>query len=470
MQKHKKYLIITIWVSTISFIAAGMVGWGAYSFSSSSNAVAKVGNIAISVNELQMQYQNIIRFYEQQLKQSIDNEQAKKLGLEDMALQILIRNALLENFALDSGIRISDEEVAQEIGNMSAFHKDNAFSAEVYKEVLKQNRIKPRDFEDSIRKELLVQKISSFFPSLVTPLEKEVLSLPLDLQDRLSIQIINKNDVKVSISDDMLKAYYDKNKESYRSDKSYDIEAITYAFSDIKPSESELKEYYEQNQQNYTDNGVRKSFEEVKDKLKSDYIEWRAKRSALESSIGLRDSKISGKKMTINERDNKELVAALQNLNNKIEPILLDSTYWAIKVIKENPQKIREFSEVKEAVRSDYYPQALKDALTKDAQSRLNLFKGSDIGFIGINTNKNILNLNPFESQQVLGEIFSKADKNGFVILADKAVLYKITEQKVIKNNIDMKNLDTFKKNILEQSIFDFLSSKYKIVNNLKKE
>ncbi|WP_416829360.1 SurA N-terminal domain-containing protein, partial [Helicobacter ganmani] len=43
MQKHKKYLIITIWISTIAFVGAGFVGWGSYSFSSTSNAVAVVG-------------------------------------------------------------------------------------------------------------------------------------------------------------------------------------------------------------------------------------------------------------------------------------------------------------------------------------------------------------------------------------------------------------------------------------------
>lgn len=471
MQKHKNYLIFTIWISTISFIAAGMVGWGAYTFSSSSNAVAKVGNISISMSDLQTQYQNIIKLYEQKLKTTIDNDQAKKLGLENLALQILINNALLENFALDSGIRISDKEVAQEIASMNIFYENNAFSDKVYKNILRENRIKPSDFEESVRKDLLTRKIMSFFPTLITPLEKKILSIPFELQDRLSVQIINKNDVKVNITDDELKKYYEENKESYKSDKSYDIEAITYPLSDIKPSDSDLKEYYEQNQQNYTDNGVRKSFDEVKDKVKNDYIDWKAKRNAMEAIIGLRDSKVSGKKMTINQKDNKDLVAALQNLNNKTEPILIDSTYWAVKIIKENPQKIRDFNDVKDEVRNDYYPQALKNALIQDAKSKVNVFKGEDIGFIGIETNKNILSLNSLETQQVLSGIFNKTDKNGYVLLGDKAVLYKITEQKIATNSsIDVKDFNNFKTNLLEQSLLDFLSSKYRIVNNLTKE
>ena len=48
MQKHKKWLIITIWISTIAFIAAGMVGWGSYSFNLDQGVVARVGDIKIS--------------------------------------------------------------------------------------------------------------------------------------------------------------------------------------------------------------------------------------------------------------------------------------------------------------------------------------------------------------------------------------------------------------------------------------
>ena len=28
MQRHKRWLVITIWISTIAFVGAGFVGWG----------------------------------------------------------------------------------------------------------------------------------------------------------------------------------------------------------------------------------------------------------------------------------------------------------------------------------------------------------------------------------------------------------------------------------------------------------
>jgi hypothetical protein len=44
MQRHKKWLVITIWISTIAFIGAGFVGWGAYDFGKTEGTVIYIHN------------------------------------------------------------------------------------------------------------------------------------------------------------------------------------------------------------------------------------------------------------------------------------------------------------------------------------------------------------------------------------------------------------------------------------------
>lgn len=468
MQKHKKYLIITIWISTIAFIAAGMVGWGAYSFSSSSNSVAKVGKIPISANDLNLEYNNLIRRYEQSTGTTLDIDQAKALGFENIALQMLINKALLENFALDNGIRISDDEVSREISAISDFQKDGVFDANLYKEILRANRLKPLDFEEKTRRDLLIQRILELFPSIVTPLEREVLSVAMNLQDRLSVQIIDANAVRVNISDDDLVQFYEKNKENYKSKKSFEIALIAHKIDDIVPSEADLAEFYEQNLQNYTQNGARIALDSIKERVKSDYKEWKAKRSALESSIALRDGKENGEILTISEDSHPALIAGIEGAKGRIEPILDDGVYYAAKILREIPQAILPFERVKSEVMADLYPKALQDSLEKEAKVRQNLFSGRDIGFYGLVGEKAIPSLNALESRQVLNEIFSKSDKNGFVLLGNKVVLYNILEQKLLENNINLQVYNEFKSRILEQSVFDFLSKRYKIINNFR--
>ena len=51
MQRHKKWLVITIWISTIAFVGAGFVGWGSYEYGKQGGVVAVVGDREVSVEE-----------------------------------------------------------------------------------------------------------------------------------------------------------------------------------------------------------------------------------------------------------------------------------------------------------------------------------------------------------------------------------------------------------------------------------
>lgn len=480
MQKHKKYLIITIWISTIAFIAAGMVGWGAYSFSSSSSSVAKVGNITISVDELNREYNAVFSQYNEQytalMGKALDNEQAKLLGIEDMAVKRLIDKALLENFALDSGIRISDEEVAREIQNIEDFKKNNVFDAELYKEILRHNRLKPTIFEESIKKDLLIQKILAIFPTIVTPFEKEILSLPMNIQDRLSIEIITDNQVNINITDKELEEFYEKNKDLYKTQREFEVETIEVKLSDINPSEEDLQNYYNENKANYATNGVVDEFETIKDTIVKDFQKREAQKNALKLYIDFKDNKTNGKKQTIVEsKINNDVLEALNSAKNGdiIKPILDGNSFITIKVIEKIPQTTKSFKESKNEVAKAYYPIAKQEALKKDAESKINIFKGVDIGYFSIGDTRPIPGLVEFEKQQLLTKIFNGSKQNDYLIIGNKAILYKIMEQKMLKDSSNTTGFEIFnnvKSMFLEQTILDFLAKEYKIINNLKKD
>ena len=95
MQKHKKWLIVTIWISTIAFVGAGFVGWGSYDYGKSNSTVAIVGDTEIPMNDLQNEYSAIYNQYQQILGKSFNQELAKQLKIEDMALERVIQKILL---------------------------------------------------------------------------------------------------------------------------------------------------------------------------------------------------------------------------------------------------------------------------------------------------------------------------------------------------------------------------------------
>ncbi|MDE7254588.1 MAG: SurA N-terminal domain-containing protein, partial [Helicobacter sp.] len=95
MQKHKKYLVITIWISTIAFVGAGFVGWGAYSFAMGERFVAKVGDNTISRSDLEREYARLFAIYNQLTGGKLGQKEAEGLGLRNQALNNLIYTQLM---------------------------------------------------------------------------------------------------------------------------------------------------------------------------------------------------------------------------------------------------------------------------------------------------------------------------------------------------------------------------------------
>ena len=73
MQKNNKFLIVTIWIATISFIFTGAT-YG-FSFGVKSNSIGQVGSIELGRDRFQMEYQNIYSRYNQMFQGKFDEEQ-----------------------------------------------------------------------------------------------------------------------------------------------------------------------------------------------------------------------------------------------------------------------------------------------------------------------------------------------------------------------------------------------------------
>ncbi|MGL2911984.1 SurA N-terminal domain-containing protein, partial [Helicobacter pylori] len=230
MQNHRKYLVVTIWISTIAFIAAGMIGWGQYSFSLDSDSAAKVGQIKISQEELAQEYRRLKDAYAESIPdfKELTEDQIKAMHLEKSALDSLINQALLRNLALDLGLGATKQEVAKEIRKTSVFQKDGVFDEELYKNILKQSHYRPKHFEESVERLLILQKISALFPKTTTPLEQSSLSLWAKLQDKLDILILNPNDVKISLNEEEMKKYYENHKKDFKKPTSFKTRSLYF--------------------------------------------------------------------------------------------------------------------------------------------------------------------------------------------------------------------------------------------------
>lgn len=122
--------------------------------------VAWVDDEAISASEFLDRYRQAARSWQEQSGGQFSPALARQVGLPDQVAAELVRDRLLVLEAKRFGIRVSDSEVGEWITTAPSFQQNGAFvGREAYLGMLRAARLDPRDFEESLRQDLLSQKL-----------------------------------------------------------------------------------------------------------------------------------------------------------------------------------------------------------------------------------------------------------------------------------------------------------------------
>jgi len=479
MQRHKKWLVITIWISTIAFVGAGFVGWGSYEYGKSSGAVAVVGDRKVSVEEYQREYSAIYQQYQQVLGNQFNQEMAKKMKLHEAAINLTIQKNLILSYADDLGLSVTDEDIARELVTIPAFLKDGKFDKELYIKVLSQNRTTAVEFEKSLKRDLLLQKVERLFE--VNPTNEELKNITniLFAQDNISIKIIEPSSIKVEMDEEKLKAYWEVNKVKYMSDNSYELSISKIPFEAITPSEEELKDQYSKFKTDYKkEDGKIKLFDEAKSDMIRDLSAKATKKTALKEYLSLKKGESSFKEtvtlfeneITFSEDDLQEIKSA-QN-GDVLKPFEQDNNFVIVKVLNKIEPKPLSYELAKEMVAEDYELEQKDKLLEELANNELKNFTGTNIGFVSRESIDKIPGLNQNEAAQFLNQLFISDTKEGKINVADKVVLFKINESKLSENSdskVDLvkDSLTKLQRAELMDSLVKNLENKYEVTSSL---
>jgi len=474
MQKNNKYLVVTIWIATIAFIGAGAVGWGSADLSSKSASIAKVGDVEISKIKYSFTYSNLYNEYAQKLGNKFDKKVAKELGLERAVYNNLVNQALLLNLAKEYGVTASDIEVAKEIANISFFkNKDGSFNKEYYNNFLKSRGLKAADFEEIVRDDLIVRKLTKLLNIKPLDFEKEAISVTFKIADKIKYSVIEQKDVNVTINEQELKKYWEENKLNYLTPQKYELALLWTKPQNINPTDEELKKYYEQNRFNFADsNGKTKEFKDVKEDVKKAYILEKLKKQAAIDRSRFKKGKIKASEVvTIAQNDKKftkEIWDAIKNAKEGdfIKPKAVNTDYVTINLKKIIKPQTMSFEEAKEFAKKDLI--ASKKAKEIENKAKLLLKEGKNFkyeskNYITLSKLETLDGLTPQDSMQLIRAIFSKTDNKDMVKLGDKIVVYEIIDQKLI----DSANLLTLNKEIQNIKSSEFSNN---LIKNLQKK
>ncbi|GHR87661.1 peptidylprolyl isomerase [Helicobacter pylori] len=483
MQNHRKYLVVTIWISTIVFIAAGMIGWGQYSFSLDSDSAAKVGQIKISQEELAQEYRRLKDAYAESIPnfKELTEDQIKAMHLEKSALDSLINQALLRNLALDLGLGATKQEVAKEIRKTSVFQKDGVFDEELYKNILKQSHYRPKHFEESVERLLILQKISALFPKTTTPLEQSSLSLWAKLQDKLDILILNPNDVKISLNEEEMKKYYESHKKDFKKPTSFKTRSLYFDASLEKPDLKELEEYYHKNKVSYLDKeGKLQDFKSVQEQVKHDLSMQKANEKALRSYIALKKANAQNYTTQDFEENNSPYTAEITQKLAALKPLEIlkpepfKDGFIVVQLISQTKDELQNFDEAKSTLKTRLTQEKTLTALQTLAKEKLKDFKGKSVGYVSPNFGGTINELNQEESAKFINALFNRQEKKGFIAINNKMVLYQITEQNfnhsfsAEESQYMQRLVNNTKTDFFDKALIEELKKRYKIVKYIQ--
>jgi len=442
MQKHKKWLIVTIWISTIAFVGAGFVGWGSYNYGKSDGTIAVVGKKEIPLSDLQNEYSNLYSQYQQMLGGNFNQELAKQFKLEDAALQRVIQKYLILNYADDLGLMTTDLEVAQELVKIQSFFKDGKFDKDTYVSVLKQNRRTAAEFEAQLKQDLLVSKVQKIFNLKMTQNEIKNLGSILFSEDKVSVKIITDSNIKVNPTSKELEQHWNETKEQYKSPAGF---AISYT-----------------------------KIENITDKTKKEM-----KNIALKQYLKLKKSeeKFANTK-TIYEGTNflsKENFDALTTSkeNSVLKPIYNENNYYVVRLNNKVLPQTLPYKEVKSKINKSYIAMQKHKKLTELAETSIKNFSGKDIGYINRASQPTIKALTQDEVIKLVQNIFSSPKKTNYFALDNKVVVYQITDTKLAsydKKNDDIviESIQSTKANSISSSLLEKLQTKYDVKSFMK--
>ncbi|MCK4974291.1 MAG: peptidylprolyl isomerase [Sulfurimonas sp.] len=475
MQRHKKYLIITIWISTIAFVGAGFVGWGQYSYGDKAGAVAKVGNVEITMGELQKSYSNLYNQYSQMFEGDFDEEKAKSFGLQSQALKYLTQQALILNLAKSFDLQVSDAELLAEIKNQEYFFKDGVFNKEIYKQALSRSNLSLKEYEASVKKELLIRKTLSLLPIDPRESELKILDTATNIADKIEYKVLNPRLINIDTSDEFVKPFWEAKQYSFMTEVSYDIKFIKQAKISNEYDEAKLSQYYNDNKTHFKDSeGKILTLENAKEKVKEELNAKETKKEALRSYIAYKKGKLEDtniKTATISAGNNPfsdDLIIKISKLtpiSPFLKPVLVNGEYITVELLKTNPSQPKSFEEAKNEVIAIYVQEQKSTKLLDLARNSVAAFRGETTNFFTGNEIEQLTELSTEDAKEFVTALFTAQEKRGFIPLeSGNVVMYNILEQKLlsITNTNQNDSIVKLKSAMFNEGLIKKLQNKYK--------
>lgn len=229
-QLRNKKTAKKIWIALAAIILPAFIFWGSGSImreEKKSNSAGTLFGRGISLAEFR---DAIAGVQNQMIMQFGDNfsEMQKYINLQDKAWERIV---LLQE-ARKRRLKVGDNEVIKRIETYPLFQRKGVFDNELYTRMLRSYfHANPRVFEEQVRQNLLISKLFEVITADVTVSDQEIKAGYRKENEQISIDYVNADTSALakdmSVSDEELNGYFEKNRLQFKQPLSFNIEYAT---------------------------------------------------------------------------------------------------------------------------------------------------------------------------------------------------------------------------------------------------
>jgi peptidyl-prolyl cis-trans isomerase D len=251
--------LMQIFLAIIIVPSFAFVGLGSYkSFSDDAGTIAKIDGKPLSQQEFDNAVRSQLDSYRQRLGAQFDQKLFDTPEFKQSILDQLIAERAVAAEVGHANLTVGDAQLQKAIVDL--FGGPGAFDMDRYKAILAAQGLRPADNDARMRRDLALQQLggaienTGFAPHTVSKAlsdigaqEREVQELLLPVTDFVP---------QVKITDEMVKAYYEKNSKFFEVPEQAKIEYVVFnsdaAMSQVSVTDAEVAAYYEANKAAFT--------------------------------------------------------------------------------------------------------------------------------------------------------------------------------------------------------------------------
>ena len=267
IRTHQKLMQILLAIIIVpSFVLVGVSGYN--SSGDAANIVAKVGDQSITRQEWEAAQRTQLDNFRQRMGAQFDQKLFDTPEFKQNVLENLVAERAVSAEVTRSHLTVADTVLQKSILDTPGLKKDDgSFDMERYKALLGAQGLSPAGYEARLRRDMALQQLSGavqgtgFVPHAVAKQISDFGAQEREVQELLfpAAQFLPQ----VKVTDEMVKAYYEKNAKLFEVPEQAKIEYVVFSAAavadQVSVTDAEIAAYYDANKARFGSTETRRA-------------------------------------------------------------------------------------------------------------------------------------------------------------------------------------------------------------------